>query len=75
MVLHQIVEASGVEFYRISDLILMNDNHADKMIYIEFYMLPKDKLSTDDSLTISTATQKLNETINSSSFRFRLLPT
>ena len=69
MVLHQIIEGSGVEFYRISDLVLMNDNHADKMIYVEFYMLPRDELSTDDSLTVAAASQKLNQTINSNSFR------
>ena len=72
MVLHQIVEGTGVEFYRISDLVLMNDNHADKMIYVEFYMLPRDELSTDESLTVSAASEKLNQTINSDSFRNRL---
>ena len=64
----EIVSTAKMEYYRLSDLTIMTSNHLEELIFVEFYILPRDKLSTPDSPTVSMCMTNLNETINLEKF-------
>ena len=57
-----------MEYYRLVDLVIMSNNHIEELIFVEFYILSRDELSTPQSPTISTCLDNLNQTINSEHF-------
>ena len=64
----KIISATKMEYYRLADLVIMSDNHIEELIFVEFYILSRDELSTPQSPTISTCLDNLNQTINSEHF-------
>ena len=64
----KIILATKMEYYRLADLVIMSDNHVEELIFVEFYILSRDELSTPQSPTISTCLDNLNQTINSEHF-------
>jgi len=64
----EIVSTAKMEHYRLSDLTVMSSNHIEELIFVEFYILPRDKLSTPDSPTTSMCMASLNRTISLENF-------